>query len=1587
MPDTILPRLDAARRDLLDLGLRNALVNHGTRARQVRVVDERAQEIYRTLVKDGRAMVFDPLAAETASTAVKATGDAAARLEELDWNTLLAQPEDGGDTPAQRHTDNHLQTALGSEALHTRLLSIHNDARGYIEEQGVNILFLALGFLHWYEAGASSQERRAPLLLIPVELERASASERFSVRWTQGDISDNLSLVEKLRTEFNLKLPLMGDQEEFDPGVWFAQVARAIEGTARWKVEPDEVTLGFFSFGKFLMYADLDPKVWAGLDVPPILASLVDGGFREPESPFTSEAHIDQMLQPADVRQVRDADSSQVLAILDVMRGRNLVLQGPPGTGKSQTITNIIAESIGAGKKVLFVAEKMAALDVVKRRLDECGLGDAVLELHSHKTSKKQLLDELSRTLHQGKPVAERIEDDIAELTRLRDELNAYCEAVNTPIGNTRQSFVTALGWSIKSDCGPEVGERFPYEPMKAWTDADFRQQRNLVETMDRHLASAGAPADSPFRDTTLQEFLPSQRDSLLRELQQARDLISGLIACADTLASEMSLPRATRSAEAALLSRAARRAMEAPHLEGVTLRSGEWQLRRDELAQLLAAGRALSEAHARLDGQLIDSAWEQDLVDTRRVWVTKGDRWWRFLSGEFRAAQARMRGLARGSLPTEASAVVTIIDTILDSQRQRTLFGQHVALGRALFGAQWKDLRSDWDVLDTLTQWVIALYRDVGDGSIPEGLIQFLSGSPAVDRLRGTVDQLDDLLTRCDPALGGIAARLALPTPADGSGPVGVDLASQLRAVDGWISGIDVLDERVRFNVIAAELAMGGLGCVAERAFAWRHAPGTLTRLFDNSWYTGLVELGYQQSAPIRQFDRVQHELRRERFGSLDQLLFRHNQVRLALAHWQKLPSQSSGGEMAVLSGEMHKKRRHLPIRTLMEKAGRAIQAIKPVFMMGPMSVAAYVPPGSVAFDLVVFDEASQVKPVDAFGALMRARQAVVVGDSKQLPPTSFFDSVTRGEESTEAEEGTTASVGDMESILSLFLGRGAPERMLRWHYRSQHHSLIAVSNHEFYGSELVVFPSPGGSTRARGLRLRHHPDTVYDRGNTSTNPGEAKHVAEAVMQHARENPDLTLGVVAFSVAQRDAIELQLERLRRADGSLEPFFSLDRREPFFVKNLENVQGDERDMIFISVGYGRAEGGYMPMSFGPLNREGGERRLNVLISRSRLAMDVFCNFRADDLDLARTNARAVASLKNFLAYAERGELSTPRATGREPDSPFEQSVIRALQGRGYTVHPQVGSAGFFIDIGVLDPDAPGRYLIGIECDGAAYHSSRSARDRDRLRQSVLEGLGWRMHRIWSTDWYRNPGKELDRTVAAIERAKALAPPQTPVTPEPQAAVATPDPVPSPAVPVPAVTELPRETVVRAAHSYPAYARADITVPLNGKQLHEIDPEELAKFVVQVVQAESPIHAEEVARRITEAAGLKRTGSRIQDVVAQAAALAVQAKRIARRKDFLWRVDMQDAPVRDRSAVDSNLKKIEYVAPEEIRAALVAEVSRGFSMDVEAAIVAVARVLGFQRVSPAMRQTVLEQVKVLEREGRLNRSGDVLTAAA
>lgn len=376
---------------------------------------------------------------------------------------------------------------------------------------------------------------------------------------------------------------------------------------------------------------------------------------------------------------------------------------------------------------------------------------------------------------------------------------------------------------------------------------------------------------------------------------------------------------------------------------------------------------------------------------------------------------------------------------------------------------------------------------------------------------------------------------------------------------------------------------------------------------------------------------------------------------------------------------------------------------------MMSPISIAQFLEPGVLQFDLLLIDEASQVTPEDALSAIARVKQVVVVGDSKQLPPTRFFSKLLQD---GPADDDGTLNAANLDSVLSLCVAQGLPQRMLRWHYRSRHHSLIAVSNHEIYGDNLYVVPSPTTISAEQGLRFRLVREGVFDRGGSATNRPEARAIAQAVVEHAQRYPQQSLGVGTFSVAQRDAVRDELELLLRTEKGLEAFFASGRPEPYFVKNLENIQGDERDVIFISIGYAKDASGFMAMNFGPLSSEGGERRLNVLISRTRVRCEVFSSITAGDIDLQRATSRGAAALKTFLRYAETGVLDTQTPTGEGFDSEFEAEVARALESFGYEVHCQIGTAGFRIDLAVVDQDCPGRYLLGIECDGATYHSSR-----------------------------------------------------------------------------------------------------------------------------------------------------------------------------------------------------------------------------------------------------------------------------------
>ena len=530
---------------------------------------------------------------------------------------------------------------------------------------------------------------------------------------------------------------------------------------------------------------------------------------------------------------------------------------------------------------------------------------------------------------------------------------------------------------------------------------------------------------------------------------------------------------------------------------------------------------------------------------------------------------------------------------------------------------------------------------------------------------------------------------------------------------------------------------------------------------------YTCLANEVYQQQPQLSQRSGHEQTAVQQQFKKYDEGLKSLQRKRVAqLALGRKIDPGTSGATVASYSGgkllhhEIGKKTRHIAIRKLVERAGDAMLGYKPCFMMSPMAVAKYLPPGEVEFDLVVMDEASQVKPEYALSCFARGKKAVVVGDPKQLPPTSFFERSTSNDEAEDNDE--KGVINESESILEA-IGAHYPKRMLQWHYRSRHESLIEFSNRHFYDSELVIFPSPWATSAEFGIKFTHVTNGAFV---NSVNNEEAKYIVEAVKHHFAHNPKESLGIVAMNTKQRDQIEAALEVARGTDEVLAAGFIQDAQtdDPIFIKNLENVQGDERDVIMISFTYGPQNRGSssIPQRFGPINSDDGWRRLNVLFTRAKKRIQVYSSMRSGNIVVSDNSKRGVKALKNYLAYAESGELIDQAGESQgKPDSDFEIAVMKQLVNAGFECVPQVGVAGFKIDVGVRDPGMPGRYLMGIECDGATYHSSKSTRDRDRVRQGVLEGLGWNIQRVWSTDWFKNPDAELK---PIIDQLRELATP-------------------------------------------------------------------------------------------------------------------------------------------------------------------------------------------------------------------------------
>ncbi|WP_339948029.1 DUF3320 domain-containing protein [uncultured Albimonas sp.] len=1336
-PDTPLGRIERWQRKLLDLSLRNRLLNFKDTKQSLPFLCPDVAALEDELA-DGRKFTAlalredDPIGARTVSPEDRR------RIEE----------EVARDAFARRQ----IAVPLTSKEMNNRLLTLFRKAKSDMQEGGTNTLFLAAGFLRWKKSEGDTRSYRAPILLAPVKLERRSAQSEFRVSDHEDDVRINATLFEFLKRDFDLRIPELEDElprdgSGIDVPLIFEIMRQRVRDVAGFEVV-EELALSTFSFSKYLMWKDLVDRT-DQLRENRLVRHLVDNPGETFEIPQEARdgafepAELDRRLAPSDLLTPLPADSSQLSAVVAAAAGQDFVLIGPPGTGKSQTIANIISQCLAHGRTVLFVAEKAAALDVVHRRLEAHGLGDACLELHSNKTDRKAVLSQLGRSWDRVASDPKREWVEVTESLRVRrDQLNGYVEALHRQ-GTQGFSVFDAIGMTASGL--PEVSLGFA---SKDAHDAEsFRHLVTLARDLQRtHDAVGGRQVfrlvGSDDWSFAWEARLIEVTDALGAASRQLRDRTAavgarlGLTPDPACAAERVALLKALCSR--ALTS--ARDLSGVPDLSRDVLVEQRDRLGADvaafEAAQGRMAARYATAEIARIPLDQMDADWRQAQT-----------KFWPFSALARRRIRKLLQTYADGGAADpaqdltalqEARSVLSNLDA--NPLKPLTRLPEHADLG---------------PLDDLLAQR--AAFRDAVDRLKPLADDPAAFGAAVAELSAGPGHEMKAELERLAEAATAFDAAMTAFRETSRGDPSGWPLRELEQELDALRANRDGLSDWTRWVQSRDAAGAQGLGPIVEALEARKlsePAPDAFARAYAAWW----LPLAMDADDRLRRFAHWEHENAIATFRALDDKAaeLAPSEVMRRIAH--DLPTRDGAprkSELGVLRHQLGLQRPSMPIRALLSEMPTTFSRLAPCVLMSPLSVAQYLPAGQAAFDVVIFDEASQITTWDAIGAIGRGRQAIIVGDPKQLPPTNFFGRADDGDGDLPEIER------DMPSILDEVCGAGIPTRRLDWHYRSRDEALIAFSNHYYYGGGLVTFPAPTTGSEA----LRFHPvDGAYARGKGRTNAAEAKAIVAMIRARLTDWLELpeasrpTLGVITFNGEQQALILDLLDEARRADGRLEWFFDDEREEPVIVKNLENIQGDERDVMLFSITFGPDLAGKLTMNFGALNSEGGEKRLNVAVTRARRELHVFASIRAEQIDLGRTRALGVNHLKAFLDYAERGVVALP---AREPGSQgpaenvFEQAVADALGGRGWEIRTQIGVSGFRIDLGVVHPDAAGAYLAGVECDGAQYHASATARDRDKVRQAVLEGLGWTILRVWSTDWFRNAAAVADRVHAAL----------------------------------------------------------------------------------------------------------------------------------------------------------------------------------------------------------------------------------------
>jgi very-short-patch-repair endonuclease len=1166
---------------------------------------------------------------------------------------------------------------LEDEAINKSLRDISRRALENLEEKGLSTLFLTFGMATW-PAMDSGRPSEAPVLLLPVRLSKTEGSNSYHLSNT-GTFQLNLVLLHVMQDQFKVRLQpdellaeFAGDADggtAFDVKGLCGEIQKRMAETKGFEIGL-RVILGNFAFQKMAMVKDLQERA-NELAAHSVIAAIAgDVGAKRDITAGQTDPDPKEFdsIPPDNEFAVLDADSSQQSAIASVLAGQSRVIHGPPGTGKSQTITNLITSLAATGRRVLFVAEKKAALDVVKHRLEEVGLGHLAIVLHGADLSPRKVMQQVAHTLE---VVRSAVPVDCREVhTRLierRNRLNAHDARMHTLREPTRKTVYEMQGIVLRLAGSVNTSTR--------WRGDELSR---LTPPVDRHITDLLSEAGG-FAPLFLRTDQSPWTGAILADgaaVQRALDF-------AQRMHSE-TFPRFLASLEDVVAQTGLRRPQSI--VESV------------ELADLLEAVQTTLSVYSPELYKCDLESLMRDLAPGKRGGFSALWAW--CSNGHYRQARKSVIALRIAGKTSSVDLCKEVSDAATQSQK--------------------------W------CNWSGGAARPVVLAGAGKHIQNFRLVSEQAYALSDIVP------SKCVPQLS-------------------LDALGQL-------IGSLVADQRTPFQIpkltqIENGLESAGAGRLVVEIRTGRPDAQSWPSMFMSAWLSSTLEAVSQQDPEVRGFVGSTHSRYVDDFTHLDEERINLATDRVRRAHGERtiaaMNTNPSGEQL--IRAEASKMRRHMPLRKVFAQAADVLTAVCPCWMASPLSVSQLLDSGHQYFDFVIFDEASQVLPEDAIPSILRGTHLVVAGDSKQLPPTTFFAAADEDEYASDEDAIATEGFESLLDAMNSFLNGS----YLDWHYRSRDESLINFSNHYIYQDRLVSFPGPGGPPAISHVLVKQ---AFGVDGQEDSSSHEVQRVVSLVLEHARSHPDQTLGVITMGIRHMNRVQAALDQALEAHSGLGAFFDPNKSERFFVKNLERVQGDERDAIIISIGYGKDRAGNLQLRFGPLLPEGGRRRLNVAVTRARQKLTVVSSFSHLDLDLARVRpGSGVELLRNYLQYASTNgkRLGDAEVTG-EPLNAFEAAIFDCLSAKGLKVIPQMGASRFRIDMVAEHPKKPGRYVLAIECDGATYHSSYTARDRDRLRQQQLENLGWRFHRIWSTDWFMRKEDEIQRALMAFNESVAFA---------------------------------------------------------------------------------------------------------------------------------------------------------------------------------------------------------------------------------